>query len=127
MTPSDVPPPPRGLSPRSRKLWRDVTARYLMSPAELALFEGGLKLLDRADEARAIVDAEGLTVVDRYGSPRGHPLIDLEVRCRSAYAQTVRQLGVKSTAAELSPARRKPRLTAVAPLRSLPGRPPLGA
>lgn len=90
-----VPKTPIALSRRSGRLWRDVLAAWELSPAEKVVLENGLRSLDRADQAAAVLSDEGISSVDRYGAPRAHPLVDVEVRCRREFASAVRQLGVK--------------------------------
>lgn len=52
-------PPPDGLSERGKALWRQVVPDRGRSPGRLAMIGEALKALDRADQAAAIVDAEG--------------------------------------------------------------------
>ena len=92
-----APKAPDGLSTRARRLWRDVLAEYELSAAELEVLRSALVALDRADQAAAVVDAEGVVVVDRYGSPKAHPATDIEARNRTIFARLVAQLGVKVT------------------------------
>ncbi len=100
-----IPKTPSGLSPRSGHLWRETLSTWELSPTEMAVLEGGLRSLDRADQAAEVLKEEGLSTVDRYGAPRAHPLIDIELRARREFANAVRQLGVKLTA-ETPPRRR---------------------
>ena len=90
-----TPKAPSGLTKRSRDLWSAVLADYDLGPAELEVLRGALESLDRADEAAKVLKAEGLSTVDRYGSPKAHPLLDVEQRCRTAFRQSVRQLGLE--------------------------------
>jgi hypothetical protein len=94
---SSIPPAPEDLSPSSQSLWDDVVAEYVLSAAELELLKQGLLALDRAEQARAVVDREGVTCLDRYGSPRTHPACDIESRNRALFARIVGQLGVRAT------------------------------
>ena len=66
---------PTGLSKRSRDLWSAVLADYDLGPAELEVLRGALVSLDRADEAAEVLKTDGLSTVDRYGSPKAHPLL----------------------------------------------------
>ena len=79
------------------KPWRAVLDEYDLSAAEVELLRNALSALDRADQAAAIVDAEGVVTVDRYGSPKMHPACDVEARNRIIYGRFVAQLGVKAT------------------------------
>jgi hypothetical protein len=72
-----------------------VLKDFELSPAELEVLRCALVSLDRADQAATVLDAEGVTVVDRYGSPKAHPAVDVEARNRAAFARMVAQLGVK--------------------------------
>lgn len=98
--PNDLPSSPAGLSDRAGALWDDVVAAFELSPAELTLLHEGLVALDRAAQAGAVIDAEGVTVLDRYGSPKSHPACDIEARNRTIFASVIRQLGVKLADAE---------------------------
>ena len=90
-----APKAPSGLSKRSRDLWVAVLADYDLGAAELEVLRGALESLDRADEAGEVLKRDGLSTVDRYGSPKAHPLLDVEQRCRTAFRQSVRQLGLE--------------------------------
>src|SRR5688572_18121750 len=90
-----VPPAPKKLTTRSRDLWRSVLSDFELAPAELVSLEQALRLLDRADEAAARVAAEGMSVLDRYGGIRAHPLVDVEVRCRRQFVDIAKSLGVR--------------------------------
>ena len=95
MATDDFPRPPKGLSARGRRLWRAVVAEYELSSAELEVLGSALALLDRAESAATIVRAEGLITKDRYGSPKPHPAVDVECRCRATASRLIQQLGVK--------------------------------
>lgn len=88
---------PDGLSDRSAALWEAVVADFVLSAVELALLHEGCIALDRAAQAAAVIDAEGVTVKDRCGSPKSHPACDVEARNGSIVAAIIRQLGVSAT------------------------------
>src|SRR5262245_42253628 len=93
-----APKPPRGLSARSRRLWTEVLDPedgWSMHAGELAVFEQALRALDLADEAAKDVARDGMTVRDRYGSPKAHPLLDVVSRNRQIFAKLVHQLGLE--------------------------------
>lgn len=87
--------PPTELSRRSRAIWQAVLADYDLHAAELELLRCALVSLDRADEAGEVIARDGVTVLDRYGTPKSHPAADIEARSRAAYARMVAQIGVK--------------------------------
>lgn len=96
MTGTPKPPAaPTGLSDRAKRLWKAVLTVYELAAAELELLRIACEQLDRGDQAAKIVKAEGVTVNDRYGTPKQHPAVDVEARSRSLFARLVAQLGVK--------------------------------
>ncbi|HEX9765348.1 MAG TPA: hypothetical protein VGA36_01195 [Nitriliruptorales bacterium] len=80
---------------RSRALWAQIVAAWELAEGEEVVLENGLRLLDRADEAAAVLAVDGLVVVDRYGGTRAHPMVDLELRGRREFNAVIRQLGVR--------------------------------
>jgi hypothetical protein len=90
-----LPEPPDTLSEASGALWTSILTSHEMSDAELEVLRSALAALDRADQAAGVLASEGLTVVDRYGGVRSHPMLDAELRARTLYARLVKQLGVE--------------------------------
>ena len=85
---------PKGLSPRSRGLWKSLLDQYEMSLAELQILRLGLVALDRADGAAEVIAAEGAYISDRFGGSKAHTACDVENRSRSAFSAAVKQLGI---------------------------------
>lgn len=100
-----LPKAPAGLSRRAVRLWKAVLEEFELSPAELELLRSALVALDRADQAAEVIDAEGVTVLDRYGTPKSHPAADIEARNRVIFGRFVAQLGVRATVESVSAAR----------------------
>jgi hypothetical protein len=92
-----IPSAPEELSSSSRTLWDAIMAEYELSAAEVEVLRQALLALDRAEQARVVVDREGVTCLDRFGSPKQHPAVDVEARNRLIYAKLVAQLGVRAT------------------------------
>jgi hypothetical protein len=90
--------PPDGVTPSSKRLWRQIDSEYVLSAAELELLHQALVSLDRANAAAEQIDADGLTVADRFGAQKPHPLIDVEARHRTVFARLIAQLNVKAVA-----------------------------
>src|SRR5688572_8596681 len=62
------PKPPAGLSKATRKWWKALRDEYdIDEPAGLSLLESAACAWDRALQARAAIEAEGLSVKDRFG------------------------------------------------------------
>jgi len=49
---------------------------------------------DRGRQARELLAREGLTIVDRFGSPRPHPAVAIEKDSAIRFARLVRELGL---------------------------------
>ncbi len=75
---SSTPTAPKHLSRRSKAFWRRVLTEYVLEVHHVELLLRACEAMDRADEARKQLDAEGLTVVDRYGQVKPHPCASIE-------------------------------------------------
>jgi P27 family predicted phage terminase small subunit len=99
---------PKRFSKEAKRLWRALTAEYGIADAGgLAILEAGLEAFDRAREAKALLDADGPVVVDRWGQKKTHPAASIERDARGQWLAALRQLCLD-----------------VEPLRPGPGRPP---
>ena len=95
--PPTTPKPPTGLTPRAEQLWRDVLADFELSPAQLQLLATACESLSTADRADEVIRVQGMTVVDRYGGTRQHPMLDVALRSRQAFARTMNVLKLDAT------------------------------
>jgi len=104
---SRLPKPPRHLSPSARLLWRGLVEEYALDDvAALAILTAGLEAFDRAAAAKALLDADGPVVTDRWGQKKTHPAASVERDNRAAWMSALKQLNLD-----------------VEPLRDGPGRP----
>ncbi len=88
-----VPAVPARLSKRSKALWRSVVPSRAKSAERQALVILALEALDAADECRARVRKEGLTVTTkRSGTVHVHPLVKVEKEQRALFAKVWGQL-----------------------------------
>ena len=87
---------PAHLTPRSRRLYREIVDAYGLEDEGHAkeTLRLALQALDRADEARRILDEEGLTYVNRFGEPRAHPMCAVEKDARLAAWRGFRELSL---------------------------------
>lgn len=77
----------------ARELYRALVAEYAPSTSERALLIEALRALDRAESARLAV-GDQLTVTDRVGGLKAHPLLTVERDSRAAFTRLMRQLGL---------------------------------
>ena len=100
--------PPGHLSPEAKRLWNTLTAEYAIRDCGgLAILKSGLEARDRAEGCRLRIDEEGLTIEDRFGTAKPHPLLAAERDARGQWLAAVKQLCLD-----------------LEPLHDRPGRPP---
>jgi len=87
------PRPPEYLSAASRRVWRQVVADYELGAGEPEILSLALVALDRASEARCILEREGITVAGLH-SPRAHPCVAIERAASLEFGRLWRQLGL---------------------------------
>jgi P27 family predicted phage terminase small subunit len=83
------PQPPEHLSAEAAAWWRKVNGAYDLEPHHLRLLQSACESWDRAQSARAQVDADGITVPGRYG-PRAHPAIAIERDAKMAMMRALK-------------------------------------
>jgi len=95
--------PPKGLTAEARRWWRRIVAEYEdWDSGDLLVLQLGLESLDRLMQARALIDAEGLCVADRFGTMRPHPALSVERDSRAACLRAFKQLGLDEEGERLS-------------------------
>ncbi|MFH0812216.1 MAG: hypothetical protein V2A69_05195 [Pseudomonadota bacterium] len=98
---------PGHLSKEAKLIWKELTTEYGIADAGgLAILKTGLEAYDRATGARVAIDKEGLTITDRFGASKPHPLLVCERDARSQWLAALKQLNMD-----------------IEPLRDGPGRP----
>jgi len=75
---TDETKPPTGLSAPMRAWWSTVADDYDLQAHHLHLLGLACRAWDRADEARKILNAEGIVTHNRYGSAVAHPAVAIE-------------------------------------------------
>jgi P27 family predicted phage terminase small subunit len=86
--------PPRHLSDESRAWFASVTTDFELESHHLKLLQAACESWDRAQQAREILKAEGITFVDRHGHIRPNPAVNIERDSRGLFARLVRELGL---------------------------------
>ena len=88
-----IPNPPKHLSTITKKWWRDVLKGFEFDPSELPLLEAAATAWDRANEARRLIEENGLTIIDRFKQVKANPACGVERDSLATYARLIRQLG----------------------------------
>lgn len=105
---TDHPEPPDTLADDGRRLWLAVLDHFELEPAELEVLRHAAELTDRAAEAARVLADVGLVAVDRYGSPKVHPLAAEERNNRATAARLLASLGIAPAKVATSRARPGP-------------------
>jgi phage terminase small subunit len=86
--PEPYPEAPEHLSERSKGLWITLGPTKARTMQRRTLFQAALEALDRADQARAVIAAEGMTTTTKTtGALHIHPLVKVEREARSQFSQ----------------------------------------
>jgi P27 family predicted phage terminase small subunit len=88
----EIASPPAHLSPSAAAWWQATVARYVLEEHHLRLLQLMCEAWDRGQEARAILDDEGLVSTTVEGAKRAHPCIAIERDARLAVARLAREL-----------------------------------
>ena len=80
--------PPVGLSGESKILWKEITQSRARTPERLALLHQALIALDRANQAAALVEKEGMVLVTkRTGVAHSNPALKIERENRALFVR----------------------------------------
>ena len=89
------PKPPKGLTREACRWWRRLIAEYeIGDEAGLLLLQTALESFDRMREAQAALAKDGLTVADRFGQVKVHPLTVVERDSRGQMLASLRALNL---------------------------------
>ena len=102
---------PKHLKPGTQRWWRAVVTDWQLEEHHIRLLTRAAETWDRGEQARELVDREGLTVQTREGGSKLHPAVRVESDCRLAFARLIRELDL-----DLDPpteASRPPRLRSI--------------
>lgn len=83
---------PKHLSPTSRAWWSEVLRTFDLESHELPILVAACEAMDRAAQAREIIDRDGVTVKDRFGQAKPNPACGVERDAQGTYSRLVRQL-----------------------------------
>ena len=92
--PSKPPTAPPHLRESTREWFVSVLADYALEPHHVRLLTLAAESWDRGQQAREILASDGLTYVDRFGSPKARPEVAIERDSRTAFARLIRELAL---------------------------------
>jgi P27 family predicted phage terminase small subunit len=100
--------PPSHLSKEGKKIYRELLEEFAIEDcAGLKILRVSCEAFDRAQAAREQIEKEGMTVTDKFGQEKVHPLLPVERDSRSAFLAGLKALNLD-----------------IIPTRDGPGRPP---
>jgi phage terminase small subunit len=85
---------PTHLSKAAKAWFTSVIKAYELDETHLEILRMAAELLDRAENARQLVQQDGAILVDRFGQQREHPAAKLERDSKIAFARMMRELGL---------------------------------
>jgi len=94
------PAAPVGISSEAREWWKKLTEAYVFAdPDSIMLLQSIMSCFDRVNQARALVEKEGLVVHNRFGEAQPHPALRVENAARDAMHRALKQLGLEEVPA----------------------------
>ena len=86
---------PAHLSREAKKLWRSICEEWAIDPHGAVILRLALEAFDRVNEARGIIEEEGLVITTvGTGAKHQHPAVQIEREARAQMLQAWRQLGL---------------------------------
>jgi len=92
---------PRHLRAETRRWVRGILDDYDLEPHHFRQLVQTAQAWDRAEQAREILAVEGLTVLDRYDTPKAHPCVAIERDSRTAFFRGLRELALDTETPDL--------------------------
>ena len=87
-----TPKAPQHLTEATRVWWRAVVREYTLEPHHMRLLQAAGECWDRLQQARALLDRDGIVIEGREGGMRPHPAAAIERDSRIAFARLIREL-----------------------------------
>ena len=89
-----LPKPPAHLQPETKRWWKDIVEGFELESHHLRLLQAACESWDRMQSARAVLDAQGVSYVDRFDAPRARPEVAVERDAKISFARLLRELGL---------------------------------
>jgi len=97
---------PSHLSRSSRDFWLHIERTYELDDHHRELLTLACECLDRIEQARQLIKAEGLTIDDRFEQKKPHPALAIERQNKIAFARLIREIGLDEGPPDPRPPRR---------------------
>lgn len=94
MAPPGLPKPPAHLRAATKRWWSGVLEEFDLEPHDIRLLTLAAEAFDRGQQAREVVDRDGMTFTDRFGQPKARPEINIERDSRIGFARLLRELSL---------------------------------
>jgi len=86
--------PPKHLQKPTQKWFKSVLEEFDLEDHHIKLLTLAAEAWDRACAAREVIDANGLTYVDRFNQPKARPEVGIERDSRIGFARLLRELAL---------------------------------
>jgi phage terminase small subunit len=97
------PPAPAHLGKATQAWFTEVVRTYELESHHVRLLTLAAEAWDRAEQARAVIDKEGLTFLDRFSQPKTRPEVAIERDSRVSFARLLRELNLDVSVPESRP------------------------
>ncbi len=87
-----MPHAPKHLHLKTRQWWMEVVKANRLSGPQLHLLTLAAEAWDRSNQARLMLEQEGLIFLDRFGQPRPRPEVAIEKEAKLLFARLIREL-----------------------------------
>lgn len=86
---------PAGLSKAGSQWYQRLTTEFeIRDEAGRLLLETAMRAFDRAEAARALLDKDGVVLVDRWGQSKPHPAVVIERDARAGMLSALKMLNL---------------------------------
>jgi len=85
---------PAHLKAATKKWFKAVLITYVLEPHHIRLLTLACEAWDRSMEARAVLQADGLTYNDRFGAPHPRPEVKIKEQAETIFSRLLRELAL---------------------------------
>jgi P27 family predicted phage terminase small subunit len=87
--------PPKNLSREAKKLWKRLQHEYAIGDeGGLLVLQTAMEAFDRMRDCQKKIEAEGMTITDRFKQVKAHPLCAVERDARAAMMAAMKSLNL---------------------------------